>query len=194
MVEYDRSALRMTRDRQGGEHDFTHCSSGSQALANAASAICRRSALVLRCWRRTRSPTRPTQDARSSAEVSIRGVKGVDINQLREGLVTKGTACKSVLYLPLCWVTRSPLFTNRYHLDPLEFRRDVLRIRIFYWQRGWRDVAVAQAKTERTANGVRAIFEIDEREPTVISDLRVVQSDSVLATARYRPRDEAQGG
>jgi outer membrane protein assembly factor BamA len=111
--------------------------------------------------------------------LAIRGVKSVPIMELRDGLVTKGTACKSPLYLPMCWISRSPLWMNRHHFDPLEFRRDALRIRIYYWQRGWRDVAVV-AKTERTSGGLRAIFEIDEREPTKISELRVVQSDSVL--------------
>ena len=115
-------------------------------------------------------------------EVTLRGVRSVDINQLRAGLVTKGTACKSPFYLPICWITRSPTFTARYHLDPLEFRRDVLRIRIFYWQRGWRDATVA-ARTERTSHGVRAIFEVDEKDPTIIRDLRVTQTDSVLPKA-----------
>ena len=113
-------------------------------------------------------------------QVALRGVKHVDINQLRAGLVTKGSTCRSPLYLPVCWITRSPTFTSRHRLDPLEFRRDVLRIRVFYWQRGWRDAAVV-ARTERTSGGVRAIFEIEEKEPTVIQDLRVVQSDSVLS-------------
>ena len=112
-------------------------------------------------------------------ELSLRGVRSVDINQLRAGLATKGSACKSPLYLPICWITRSPTFTTRHHLDPLEFRRDALRIRLFYWQRGWRDAAVV-ARTERTGGGVRAIFEIEEKDPTVISALRVVQTDSVL--------------
>jgi outer membrane protein assembly factor BamA len=112
-------------------------------------------------------------------EVAIRGVKNVLVNELRDGLATKGTACKSPLYLPICWITRSPVFTTRHYLDPLEFRRDVLRIRIFYWQRGYRDVTVA-AKTERTSVGVRVIFDIDEQEPTKITELKVVQSDSVL--------------
>ena len=112
-------------------------------------------------------------------ELAIRGVKNVPIAELRDGLVTKGTACKSPLYLPMCWISRSPLWMNRYHFDPLEFRRDALRIRIYYWQRGWRDAVVA-AKTERTSGGLRAIFDIDEREPTTISELHVVQSDSVL--------------
>jgi outer membrane protein assembly factor BamA len=112
-------------------------------------------------------------------QVSLRGVKSVDINALRAGLVTKGTACKSPLYLPVCWITRSPTFNTRHRLDALEFRRDVLRIRLFYWQRGWRDAAVV-ARTERTSGGVRAVFEIEEKEPTVISELRVTQVDSAL--------------
>ena len=112
-------------------------------------------------------------------EVALRGVRSVDIGQLRAGLVTKGTTCRSPLYMPICWITRSPTFNTRHRLDPLEFRRDVLRIRIFYWQRGWRDAAVV-ARTERTSRGVRVIFDVEEKEPTVITDLRVVQTDSVL--------------
>ena len=79
----------------------------------------------------------------------------------------------------MCWITRSPTFSSRHHFDALEFRRDVLRIRLFYWQRGWHDVAVL-GRTERTAAGVRAIFEIEEKEPTIISELKVTQIDSVL--------------
>jgi outer membrane protein assembly factor BamA len=128
-----------------------------------------------------RAQTDTTSDARRPLimEVALRGVKNVDLNQLRAGLVTKGSTCKSPLYLPLCWISRSPLFTARHHLDPLEFRRDVLRVRLFYWQRGWRDVAVV-GRTEKAGPGVRAIFEIEEKEPTIIQSLSVTQTDSVL--------------
>lgn len=112
-------------------------------------------------------------------EVALRGVRSVDLNQLRAGLATKGTTCKSPLYLPICWITRSPTFSTRSHLDPLEFRRDVLRIRLFYWQRGWRD-AVVVARTERLSGGVRAVFEIEEKDPTVIRELTITQTDSIL--------------
>ncbi len=115
-------------------------------------------------------------------ELSLRGVKNVDINQLRDGLVTRGTSCRSPLYLPVCWISRSPAFSVRRYLDPLEFRRDILRIRLFYWHRGWRDVAVI-GRSERTSGGVRAIFEVEEKEPTVISELRVEQADSILSGA-----------
>lgn len=112
--------------------------------------------------------------------VVFRGVRHVDLQALQLGLVTKPTTCRSPLYLPLCRVSRSPVFTSRRYLDPLEFRRDVLRIRLYYWQRGWRDVTV-DARTERSGPGVRAIFAVDEKAPTIIEDLRVIQADSVLS-------------
>ncbi|HSA55589.1 MAG TPA: BamA/TamA family outer membrane protein [Gemmatimonadaceae bacterium] len=115
-------------------------------------------------------------------DVSLRGVESVDVTELRDGLATKATSCKTLIYLPLCWVSRGATFTTRRYLDPIEFRRDILRIRLFYWQRGWRD-AMVRARTERTSDGVRAIFEIDENEPTRITALRVQQTDSVLPEA-----------
>lgn len=125
--------------------------------------------------------------------VELRGVTSVDADQLREGLATKGSSCKSPLYLPICWISRSPVFTTRYHLDPLEFQRDVIRIRLFYWQRGWRDAAVL-ARTERAGAGVRAIFDVEEKEPTVIRGLHVVQTDSVLTTSAIQRELRRQDG
>lgn len=118
-------------------------------------------------------------------DVSLRGVRNVDVNELRNGLATKATECKSILYLPICWFSRAATFTTRRYLDPTEFRRDILRVRLFYWQRGWRDVTVS-ARTERTSGGVRAIFQIDEKEPTRITELRVVQTDSILPEGAIR--------
>lgn len=118
-------------------------------------------------------------------DVSLRGVSSVDVNALRNGLATKATECKNLLYLPICWFSRAATFTTRRYLDPTEFRRDILRIRLFYWQRGWRDATVS-ARTERTSGGVRAIFQVDEKEPTRITGLRVVQTDSILPEGAIR--------
>lgn len=118
-------------------------------------------------------------------DVSLRGVSNVDVNELRNGLATMATECKSILYLPICWFSRAATFTTRRYFDATEFRRDILRIRLYYWQRGWRDVTVS-ARTERTSGGVRAIFQVDEKEPTRITSLRVVQADSVLTEGAIR--------
>lgn len=111
--------------------------------------------------------------------VDLRGVTAVDGDALRRGLVTKATQCRTVFYAPLCFFSKSPLFAERAFLDEAEMRRDVLRVRLFYWRRGYRDVAVT-TRTGRSKGGIRAIFEIMEGAPTVITQLDVVQRDSAI--------------
>ncbi|MGQ0649418.1 MAG: BamA/OMP85 family outer membrane protein [Gemmatimonadaceae bacterium] len=108
-----------------------------------------------------------------------RGVSKVDRGALLDGLVTQPTKCRSFLYAPLCLISQSPTFASRRYLDPIELRRDVLRIRLFYWRRGYRD-AVVTARMEPVGGGVRVVFDIDERDPTVVEKLLVKQIDSVV--------------
>ena len=115
-------------------------------------------------------------------DVRLAGARAVDPDALLDGLVTQATTCRSVLYAPLCLVSRSPLFARRYHLDRTELRRDVLRIRLYYWRRGFRDVVVTSATTPHRG-GVRVTFTVDEQAPTRIESLAVVQQDSVLPAA-----------
>lgn len=114
--------------------------------------------------------------------VTLRGVSKVDSRLLAEGLATKGSRCKNVLYAPICLFTRSPVFSTRRYLDLAELRRDELRIRLFYWRRGYRDVAVS-SKVNTARGGVRVVFNIKENEPTIVEKLSVEQKDSVLPNA-----------
>ena len=111
--------------------------------------------------------------------IVLRGLKHLNREELMTGLATKASKCRSILYAPLCLFTRSPTFYQRNYLDPLELRRDVLRARLLYWRRGYRDAVVA-ARTERAGDGVRVVFDIDEKPPTTIERLDIVQIDSVL--------------
>jgi outer membrane protein assembly factor BamA len=111
--------------------------------------------------------------------VTIRGVTKVERDALADGIYTKGSQCKNFLYVPICLLTRSPTFNTRRYLDPDELRRDELRIRLYYWRRGYRDVAVRTTVTP-ARGGVRVRFDIDENEPTLIERLTVQQRDSVL--------------
>ena len=135
--------------------------------------------------------TTPAHSQRNAAEqaghplvrsVALRGVSKVDRRLLVEGLATKSSKCKNVLYAPACLITRSPVFSVRRYLDVTELRRDELRIRLFYWRRGYRDVAVS-SKVNTTRGGVRVVFSIKENEPTVIEKLSVEQKDTVLPSA-----------
>lgn len=117
--------------------------------------------------------------------VALRGVSKVDRRLLAEGLATKSSRCKNVLYAPICLITRSPTFGTRRHLDVAELRRDELRIRLFYWRRGYRDVAVS-SKVNTARGGVRVVFNIQENEPTILEKLSVDQKDSVLPSTALR--------
>lgn len=136
-------------------------------------------ALVLTTHSAPAQGTAPDADRPLVTKLEIRGVANVDRDELAAGLATRASECRSLLYTPICWFSRSPLFVDRRYLDPEELRLDLLRIRIFYWHRGWRD-AMAQADIERTDAGVRVIIAVDEGRPTLLERLDVRQTDSVL--------------
>ncbi len=126
-------------------------------------------------------------------EVKLNGVRAVDADALREGLVTRSSSCKSILYTPVCYFSRSGTFTQREYLDPVEMQRDAIRIRLFYWRRGYRDVEVTV--NPRSKGGrVEVAFDVIENEPTRVDTLIVEQADSVLPSGVVRNALTVQGG
>ena len=111
--------------------------------------------------------------------VRLRGVRHVDQAELLQGLATKSSKCRTLLLAPFCLLSRAPVFFDRRYLDPVEFRRDALRIRLYYWRRGYRDATVA-SRTERTSNGVQVVFDVDEKKPTIVDKLDVEQTPAIL--------------
>ncbi len=125
-------------------------------------------------------------DQREAPEVrqlQLNGVKGVSRLDLERSIATAASQCKSLLLLPFCWVSKSPTFIDRKYLDRAEFRRDALRIRVFYWKRGYREATVDTSVTELRPGQVRVAFDVHEGPPTVISSLRV-EYDSTLMNER----------
>lgn len=112
-------------------------------------------------------------------DVELRGVKRLDPDALLAGIATRASECRTFLYAPICWVTKSDRFYERRYLDALELRRDVLRIRLFYWRRGYRDTKVV-TRTDPAGDGVRVVFEITEGPPTIVGRLNVRQDSAVL--------------
>ncbi len=113
-------------------------------------------------------------------KVTLRGVESVSSEALENGLVTQPTQCRSILYTPICLFSKAPVFASRAYLDDVELRRDVLRIRLFYWRRGYRDAAV-KTRTEKARGGTGVVFEVTENAPTIAERIDVVQPDSLLS-------------
>jgi outer membrane protein assembly factor BamA len=104
-------------------------------------------------------------------QLTMKGVKNVDQHDLEKSIQTQASRCVSFFVQPFCWMSHSPVFWQKYYLNRDEFRRDVLRIRVYYWKRGFRGVAVA--------------FDVHEGEPTIVTALRI-DYDTTLLTVKQR--------
>ncbi|HEX5576721.1 MAG TPA: hypothetical protein VFX40_00030, partial [Gemmatimonadaceae bacterium] len=76
--------------------------------------------------------------------LSFNGVKAVDVAELKQNIATEASHCVSAILFPVCWITQSPYVFKHEYLNREELARDILRVRVFYWKRGYRE---AQADT-----------------------------------------------
>jgi outer membrane protein insertion porin family len=112
--------------------------------------------------------------------LNLIGVESVDRDQLSLSIATQQSRCRGFLLVPVCWITRSPIFWERHYLDRRELARDIARIQAFYWRRGWRETEVDTAVAPRGTNRAEVTFRIAEGPPTIVTQLDVVQTQDVL--------------
>jgi outer membrane protein insertion porin family len=105
--------------------------------------------------------------------------KNVDERDLRAAISTTATKCKSALLWPFCRLTPWHVFQERHYLDHKELTRDVLRARVWYYQRGYRDALADTTVSWLEDDEVAVTFTIVEGLPTIVTDV-AVQFDSTL--------------
>ena len=131
-----------------------------------------------------RSPVE--QERPEVKKLVLAGVTAVDRQELERSIATDQSECVNLLLKVLfCWFTHAPVFWERYHLDREEMRRDLLRIRVFYWKRGYRHTEVDTLVTAN-GDGVTVTFNIRENEPTRISRLTVLWDSTTITTRMMR--------
>ncbi len=113
--------------------------------------------------------------------LKLNGVNAVRQEELLASIATAESGCVSAILLPACWLGKSKYFYRRRYLDRTEFERDPLRIRVFYFKRGYRDAQVDTIVTRRGDNDVAVTFEITEGPPTIVSDIVVSQTTEILS-------------
>jgi len=116
--------------------------------------------------------------------LTLKGTKAVKQADLLQSIYTTASYCNSIILKPFCWISKSHLFYTRKYLDHKELQRDVLRVRIFYWKRGYRETEVDTAVVTRGRNQVGVTFNIKEGPPTIVSDVIVKQEPLQLLTQR----------
>ena len=66
----------------------------------------------------------------------------------RKSISTQRVALPKLVILEVfCLFSHSPTFEDKHYLDEDELQRDVIRIRLYYWKRGYRETEVDTAVT-----------------------------------------------
>jgi outer membrane protein assembly factor BamA len=133
------------------------------------------------------------QDSPRIDQIEFRGVENASRSDLRAVIVNEETRCRALLLQPFCWVMDSPLWVRRSYLDRPEVVRDVIRLRVHYFRKGYRHAQIA-SRVEEDDKGVRVIFTIEEGEPTLLESVDIDQfgeglTDRQIARARL-PRED----
>ena len=119
----------------------------------------------------------PTPEIKRLAFVGVSS--SVDLKDLTASIATTATGCKSALLLPFCKLTPSHVFLDRHNLDHKELARDVLRIRVWYYEHGYRDAQADTTVDWLDDDEVGVTFRIVEGPPTIVTDV-AVRYDSTL--------------
>jgi outer membrane protein insertion porin family len=124
------------------------------------------------------------REAPEVRKLVINGVKSVIRRDLEKSIATTASVCKSILLLPFCAISHSPTLVERHYLDREEFERDLLRIRAYYWKRGFREATVDTAITPNGPRGITVTFTVHENRPTLIQTVRVDYDSTVVPERR----------
>jgi outer membrane protein assembly factor BamA len=113
----------------------------------------------------------PAQSAvRDSVEVVSLGFAGASAfpeELLRGAIVTMATRCSNPALFAVCLFGAG---RERQYLDARTLAEDLVRLRVLYFTRGYRDAAVNVRSTPRGA-GTEVTFVIDEGRPVVVSSI-----------------------
>jgi outer membrane protein insertion porin family len=119
--------------------------------------------------------------------IVLDGVTHVDVYDLQQSISTRASRCRSFVIAFFCWFSRSPTFQDKYYLDHDELARDIVRIRLYYWKRGWRETEVDTSVAPPGGRAVTATFKVTEGPPTLVRKLSMVY-DSTLISDHTRNR------
>jgi outer membrane protein insertion porin family/translocation and assembly module TamA len=118
-------------------------------------------------------------DSIEVASLEFAGANGVSPDDLKRVVFTRTSSCRLVLIAPLCKVGRNQLFIDRRRTTPAALGEDITKLRVYYWQRGFREAQVDTVLVP-AGRGTAVTFRIVEGEPTRVGTLDVSQRSPVL--------------
>lgn len=141
---------------------------------------------ALLCGSRAQAQSTPPNDRTHPVveKVDLVGVtKAVDKADLAGGLATHPSACRSLLLEPFCLITKSHVVYDTRTLDHVELARDVVRIKVYYYKRGYRETEVdtTVSRAHPHSNRVRVTFRVTEGAPLIVQTVAILQPNNILS-------------
>ncbi len=154
------------------------------ALAHAglASSVLALGAVTATVRSASAQPARDLRSRTDRAEVrDVRfvGVHAVPASALSAAVATQASQCLQLIFRPFCLFSKSPYIYQRQYLDRTELARDVVRVLVFYYKRGWRDAQVDTAVTRLNRREVAVTFTVREGTPTRVRTIAVGDTAAV---------------
>lgn len=118
--------------------------------------------------------------------LTLTGVHAFDPEELRLSISTDESHCVSALLKPMCLFSKSPLFYKRVTLNRAELARDMLRVMVFYFRRGYRDAQVDTTVVPTGRRAVHVTIAVKEGAPTIVSALKIEQDTAILTRRQLR--------
>jgi outer membrane protein insertion porin family len=125
-------------------------------------------------------------------ELKIDGNVNLTTAELKAAIVTEATKCKP--FRGVCKVLPFDFARKKKTLDKAELDRDLLRLRVLYWKRGWRASQVTPVITKVDEGHVRISLRVAEGPPTLIGVLNFGSLDSLVDVHDLRPLVDIRAG
>lgn len=118
-------------------------------------------------------------DSIDVASLEFAGAEAVSPDDLKRIVFTRTSSCRLPFLAPLCKLTPTQLFRDRRRTTPAALGEDITKLRVYYWQRGFREAQVDTVLVP-AKRGMAVQFRIVEGEPTRVGELDVSQRAPVL--------------
>lgn len=130
----------------------------------------------------------PQDGAAQSSRPEVRSLtfEGNEVftdDALRGAIAHEETRCRSVIFLPLCWAGVEALMRRTY-LRPRELPLDVLRLEVYYIERGYREVEV-DTTLARSDDEIAITFHIVEGRPVRVDSLELLLMDPIPDSSAF---------
>ena len=97
---------------------------------------------------------------------------------LKRAIVNRATECRTAFLKPLC-AAGVDFALDRHYFNLDEFARDAIRVRLFYWQRGFREAAVDTASDAPKAGKIELALRVTEGRPVLVDSISVVGGEDI---------------